>query len=57
MQLPYWLEVCSRRYFPEEFRQDHYPLGQQFKYAEIAKQLQKPDFGQAPKRADTPARP
>ena len=57
MQLPYWLEVCSRRYFPEEFRQDRYALGQKFKYAEIAKQLQKPDFGQAPKRADTPARP
>ena len=57
MQFPYWLEVSAKRYFPEEYKQDHYALGQQFRYAEIAKQLQKPDFGQAPKRADTRARP
>ena len=58
MQIPYWLEVLTKRFYPQYWDPDHTArtrtLGPHFKYVEIARIIRESDSsGRAPKRAAT----
>ena len=54
MQFPYWLEVITKRNYPQLWKPDH-PAAKtpQHKYVIISKELRKSSFEMAPKRART----
>ena len=54
MQFPYWLEVITKRNYPELWKPDH-PAARppQHKYVVISRELRKSSFEMAPKRART----
>ena len=58
MQFPYWIEVVSKKFYPEVWYDHHYYVahphnfGPQFKYVELARKLQR-EKEQASKRAST----
>ena len=50
MQFPYWLELNSKRFFPEHTASKGI-LGPHQHYASIAREVRNPSFEMAPKRA------